>query len=155
MLYMLDTNICIYIIKRKPVQVIDKLRKYDLSDICISSITISELQYGVEKSQKKHQNRLALAKFVAALEILPYDEFAASCYGSIRAFLEKSGKPIGAMDLLISAHAKSLNCTLVTNNQKKFREYLIYRLKTGYKLKGNQSHAKLLKPRRSNRRLCF
>ncbi len=118
MLYMLDTNICIYIIKKKPNQVIDKLRKHNLSDICISSITLSELQYGVEKSQKKQQNKLALAKFVAALEILPYDDLAASRYGTIRAFLERSDKIIGTMDLLISAHAKSLNCTLVTNNPK-------------------------------------
>lgn len=131
MLYMLDTNICIYIIKKKPVQVLNRLRKHDLSDICISSITLSELEYGVKKSQKKAQNKLAVTRFVAPLEIMAYDDRATVQYGAIMATLEKTGKPIGAMDLLISAHARSLNCILVTNNEKEFSRVPDLLIETG------------------------
>jgi len=122
MKYMLDTNICIYIIKRKPVKVIKHLKKIPFPNIGISSITLSELEYGVEKSQRKAQNKIALAQFITPLEIAPYDELAAKHYGEIRVLLEKRGQPIGTLDLLIAAHALSLNATLVTNNEKEFRK---------------------------------
>ena len=120
MIYMLDTNICIYIIKQKPKEVIDKFKKMKENDICISSITYSELLYGAEKSSNVKKNLLALTMFLSNIEILPYDENASSEYGLIRAELEKNGKPIGPLDMLIAAHAKSLNIKLVTNNVKEF-----------------------------------
>ena len=119
--YMLDTNICIYIIKKKPENVINRFRQLPISSIAISSITLSELEYGVMKSERVEQNRYALTQFVAPLEILPYDDEAAQYYGNIRACLEKQGTPIGALDMLIAAHALSASCTLVTNNDKEFK----------------------------------
>jgi len=92
-----------------------------IADVGISSITLSELEYGVAKSQKPQQNKLALAEFLAPIEILPYDDMAAEQYGEIRALLEKKGTPIGSLDMLIAAHALSLNSILVTNNESEFR----------------------------------
>ena len=118
--FMLDTNICIYIIKKKPEQVLGQLKNARISDIGVSSITLSELAYGAEKSSRPDQNRIALAEFFAPLEILSYDDMAAQEYGKIRVYLERHGTPIGSMDMLIAAHALSLNCTLVTNNEREF-----------------------------------
>ncbi|MFQ5638898.1 MAG: type II toxin-antitoxin system VapC family toxin [bacterium] len=120
MRFMLDTNICIYIIKKKPENVLNRFQKTSVADIGISSITMSELAYGVEKSLKKEQNKIALLLFISPLEITPYADPAAQHYGEIRSALEKIGQPIGALDMLIAAHARSLNVTLVTNNTKEF-----------------------------------
>jgi tRNA(fMet)-specific endonuclease VapC len=117
---MLDTNICIYIIKKKPVYAIKRFRKARISNIGISSITLSELVYGAVKSSNPEQNHLALAQFVAPLEILSYDHKASHYYGDIRYHLEKKGTPIGALDMLIAAHALSAGCILVTNNEREF-----------------------------------
>ena len=121
MKYMLDTNICIYIIKRKPVDVLARFKQTDISQISISSITLSELFYGVSKSSKPAQNQIALAQFVAPFEILPFGDEAAQYYGDLRANLEKKGRTIGSLDMLIAAHALSNACTLVTNNESEFR----------------------------------
>ncbi len=121
MKYMLDTNICIYIIKKKPIKVIKKLKRHKISDIGISSITLSELEYGVQKSQYPHRNKLALLEFIAPLEIYSFDENSANIYGSIRADLEKKGEIIGPLDLFIASQAIALNCTLVTNNIREFK----------------------------------
>ena len=121
MRYMLDTNICIYIIREKPIKVLKKLCTFDLSDIVISAITHSELEYGVAKSNRRKENHEALIKFLAPLEIVPYDDKAAAYYGQIRTHLEKKGTVIGAMDMLIGAHAKSIPVTLVTNNMGEFK----------------------------------
>ena len=118
---LLDTNICIYIIKKKPDQVIERLRNTRVPDVGVSSITLSELEYGVAKSARPEQNKLAIVEFLAPLEILPYDDMAAQEYGKVRVYLEKQGTPIGSMDMLIAAHALSLNCILVTNNESEFR----------------------------------
>jgi tRNA(fMet)-specific endonuclease VapC len=118
--YMLDTNTCIYIIKRKPVEVIDRFRQLRISQVGISSITLSELEYGVMKSSRPEQNHLALAQFLAPMEILPYDDAAALHYGKLRVHLEKHGTPIGSLDMLIAAHALSTGCVLITNNEKEF-----------------------------------
>jgi tRNA(fMet)-specific endonuclease VapC len=122
MKFMLDTNICIYIIKQKPQKVLEHFRRYLAGDIGISSITLAELQYGVAKSRHVLENQEALKEFVLPLEIAQFDEEAARAYGTVRAGLEKSGKPIGAMDTLIGAHALSLGLTLVTNNTKEFKQ---------------------------------
>lgn len=121
MKFLLDTNICIYLIKRRPHSVIARLRHCGQEEVGISSITVSELEFGVHKSSRPVENRLALAEFLAPLEILSYDGTAAARYGEIRAALEKQGQPIGAMDLLIAAHAVSRHLTLVTNNEREFR----------------------------------
>ena len=120
MMYMLDTNICIYMIKQKPRQVIEKLISMNKADLCISSITYSELLYGAEKSLNIAKNLLALTMFLSNIEILPYDENASVDYGFIRSDLVKKGKPIGPLDMLIAAHAASLRMILVTNNEKEF-----------------------------------
>jgi len=117
---MLDTNTCIYIIKRKPPDVIERFKRTEISEIGISSITLSELLYGVSKSSRPEQNQLALTQFIAPLEILPYGDDAAQYYGDLRAHLEKQGTPIGSLDMLIAAHALSIACTLVTNDEKEF-----------------------------------
>lgn len=118
--FLLDTDICIYLIKHKPPQVIARLRELPLSTVAISSITLSELEYGVMKSSRPKQNTFALMQFAVPLEILPFDDLAAREYGYIRSFLEKQGTPIGSLDTLIAAHALALDCILVTNNQKEF-----------------------------------
>ena len=120
MKYMLDTNICIYLIKHKPADLLERFRQTDISEISISSITLSEFFYGVSKSSKPEQNFIALTQFAAPLEILPFGGEAAQYYGDLRAHLEKKGTPIGSLDMLIAAHALSLSITLVTNNEKEF-----------------------------------
>ena len=122
MKYMLDTNICIYIIKQKPLKVLKHFRRQAVGDIGISSITLAELRYGVSKSLHVEKNRLALDEFVLPLEIADFAEREAGEYGVLRAELEKAGKPIGSMDMLISAHALALGVTLITNNTKEFRQ---------------------------------
>lgn len=120
MRFMLDTNTCIYIIKRKPPNVIERFRQTEISQIGISSITLSELLYGVSKSSKPEQNKMALTQFIAPMEIMPYDDEASQYYGDLRTHLERQGTPIGSLDMLIAAHALSLDCTLITNNEKEF-----------------------------------
>ncbi len=121
MKYMLDTNICIYIIKKQPDDVLCRFKSVRAGDICISSVTLSELAYGVQKSQHQKKNMDALQEFILPLEIAPFDDTAAFFYGEIRENLEKKGTPIGSMDLLIAAHAQSVDLTLVTNNSKEFQ----------------------------------
>ena len=118
---MLDTSICIYLIKNKPIEVREKFNFYEVGEVCISSITVSELYYGVQKSQMIEQNERALALFLAPLNIALYDEHAAIEYGKIRATLEAKGTGIGSLDMLIAAHAKSLGLLLVTSNIKVFQ----------------------------------
>lgn len=117
---MLDTNICIAIIKKKPKNILQKLSDYQIGDICISSVTLAELRYGVAKSKYIEKNRVALDEFILPLEVADFDELATHYYGTLRANLEKQGIPIGPLDTMIGAHALSLNVTLVTNNTKEF-----------------------------------
>ncbi len=118
--YLLDTNICIYIIKKKPESVRQRFLKIPIGQIGISSITLAELHYGVKKSASPEKNLEALNQFLVPLEIYDFDFFGAMEYGDIRSGLEKMGLPIGPLDNLIAAHAKSLGFTLVTNNEKEF-----------------------------------
>jgi tRNA(fMet)-specific endonuclease VapC len=120
MKYILDTNICIYIIKQKPEKVFERFNELTLGEVCISSITLAELQFGVAKSLKPEKNQSALNHFLVPLEIVDFDSTAAIEYGKIRYLLEKKGQPIGSLDTLIAAHARSLNLILVTNNLKEF-----------------------------------
>ena len=121
MKYILDTNICIYIIKKKPEQVIRKLSKIDPSTIALSAVTWSELVYGAEKSENREHNLDALNDFVVPFEILPWTITEAKTAGEVRARLAKLGTPIGPFDCQIAAHALSLDLILVTNNEKEFK----------------------------------
>lgn len=117
---LLDTNICIFIIKQQPAAVLKRFLEFQVGDIGISSITLSELRYGVAKSAHWEKNSKALDEFIIPLEVAPFGEEAACVYGNIRATLEKAGTPIGSMDMLIAAHAVSLGIPLVTNNIREF-----------------------------------
>jgi tRNA(fMet)-specific endonuclease VapC len=117
---MLDTNICIYIIKHQPSSVVDRLVALPTEEVGISVITVAELCYGASKSGRPERNHQALNEFLYPFEIALYDEPAAKAYGTIRSALKKKGQPIGPMDLLIAAHALSLDVRLVTNNAKEF-----------------------------------
>jgi tRNA(fMet)-specific endonuclease VapC len=120
MKFLLDTNICIYIIKNKPPQVFEKFLTLEFGTVGIFSITLAELNYGVAKSTNIEKNQEALLKFLTPIEILDFNFEAAEEYGKIRSDLEKKGTTIGSLDLLIAAHAKSLNTVLVTNNESEF-----------------------------------
>lgn len=120
MKYLLDTNICIYTIRKKPAQVIACFNEHDVGDIGISSITAAELWYGVEKSTQRKKNIKALEQFLFPLEIVSFDTVSAITYGAIRSLLERKGKPIGSLDTLIAAQALSLGVVLVTNNEREF-----------------------------------
>jgi tRNA(fMet)-specific endonuclease VapC len=120
MRYLLDTNICIYLIKIRPHQVLEKFNAYSVGEIGVSSITVAELQYGVRKSQHPVKNQQALRQFLLPLVIADFDEQAANAYGEVRAVLEAQGTPIGPLDTLIAAQAISLDVTLVTNNVREF-----------------------------------
>jgi tRNA(fMet)-specific endonuclease VapC len=116
--YLLDTNMCIYIIKQKDTAVLRKLQSFKEGEVAISSISIAEFEYGVAKSAQSQRNRLALASFLIPFEVIDFDREAATDYGLIRAWLEKEGKPIGSMDILLAAQARSRGIVLVTNNEK-------------------------------------
>ena len=118
--FLLDTNICIYLIKQKPPEVLQKFKAYNVGDIGISSISVAELEFGVYKSQFPERNQQALEQFLLPLTIVDFDAGAAKMYGKVRAILEKQGTPIGSLDTLIAAHALSLQITLITNNVKEF-----------------------------------
>lgn len=117
--YMLDTNIVIYVIKRRPIEILEVFNSH-AGQMCISSITLAELLHGVEKSSMIQKNLRKVEDFVSRLEVLPYENTAASHYGDIRADLEKKGTVIGVNDLHIAAHARSEGLILVSNNVHEF-----------------------------------
>ncbi|CAA6815720.1 MAG: Unknown protein [uncultured Sulfurovum sp.] len=117
---MLDTNICIYIIKNKPKSVKERFREFEIGELCISTITVSELMYGAFKSEHKEKNLKAIESFLMPFEIVDYDFMASIEYGKIRAYLEKKRQVIGNMDMQIAGHALALDLVLVTNNTKEF-----------------------------------
>jgi len=119
-MYMLDTNICVYLIKHNPLQVRAQFEKRRPGDVLLSSIVLAELMYGVSKSQYKERNLAALEMFLMPLDVVPFDAHATGIYGDIRADLERLGQVIGGNDLFIAAHALGLNATLVSNNLKEF-----------------------------------
>lgn len=119
MKYLLDTNICIYIINQKPQKVLERFLQFQIGDIGLSCISACELAFGVQKSGSE-RNRVALETFLSPLEIAPLDESVMWHYAQLRHDLQQKGTPIGALDMLIAAHALSLNVPLVTNNTKEF-----------------------------------
>ncbi|MCD4720605.1 MAG: type II toxin-antitoxin system VapC family toxin [Desulfobacula sp.] len=120
MRYLLDTNICIYLIKRRPLEVLERFMQHSPQDVAISTITLFELQYGIEKSQYRQRSENALAKFLLPLNLIDLDRSSAIEAATIRAQLERKGMPIGPYDLLIAGLARSLDMILVTNNTKEF-----------------------------------
>jgi tRNA(fMet)-specific endonuclease VapC len=120
-MYLLDTNTCIFIINKKPTQVLERLQKAIKKKVYLSSISIAELQYGVYKSTNTEKNRIALTEFLAPFEILKFDDNDAEVFGRIRADLKKKGTIIGPYDLLIAAQAISKGLILVTNNIDEFK----------------------------------
>lgn len=118
---MLDTDICIYIIKRKPSRVVSRLEKLKPGELAMSAITFAELVNGAKKSKYVEANMERLNDLSELIDVRSFDRTAALSYGSVRSSLEKRGEVIGGNDLLIAAHALSLNWTLVTNNEKEFR----------------------------------
>jgi tRNA(fMet)-specific endonuclease VapC len=119
-LYMLDTDTCSYIMKRSNDAVLKRLQKLPVSDVCISVITKSELLFGVEISPRRQQDEVALNAFLRYVEVVDFHDAASVHYAKIRADLKKLGMMIGANDLFIAAHARSLGLTLVTNNTREF-----------------------------------
>ncbi len=113
---MLDTNMCIYLIKKQPQSVLERFAEFPVGEVGISVVTLAELEYGASKSRHPVKNRAALDQFIAPLEVADFDREATVVYGRIRAALEARGRPVGAMDLLIAAHALSLGARLITNN---------------------------------------
>lgn len=132
--YLLDTNICIYIMNQRPLKIIHKFKQFNVGDIGISTITVSELQYGAVKSKNPKLNVQRVEEFLAPLELLPYDHNAANFYGEIRYNLEKKGQVIGPLDMLIAAHALSNDIILVTNNEKEFQRVNNLRIENWIKL---------------------
>lgn len=117
---LLDTNVCIHVIRRRPPGVLRRFEGYEVGDVGVSSVTAAELHYGAERSSRREQNLEALSRFLLPLEVLAFGPEAAAAYGRVRAALEKVGNPIGPLDTLIASHAVSLGVTLVTNNTREF-----------------------------------
>jgi len=125
--YMLDTNIVIYVIKRRPIELLDIFNRH-VGQMCISSITLAELLHGVEKSSMPDHNMRQVEDFISRLDVLAYGSKAAAHYGEIRAELEQKGTPIGVNDLHIAGHARSEGLTLVSNNLREFERVEALRL---------------------------
>jgi tRNA(fMet)-specific endonuclease VapC len=121
MRYLLDTDACIELIRKRSERILARLRRCRIGSVGISSITLAELFYGVARSSNPERNLIALTQFCAPLQVLPFDDRAASVYGRVREALERRGFPIGPLNTLIAAHALSLRSVLVTNNEREFR----------------------------------
>ena len=119
--YLLDTNICIYVIKEKPLAVLNQMQSRQPGQIAISTITLAELEYGIARSHYPERNRVALLEFLFPFTILDFDQRAAFEYGQIRSLLESRGTPVGPMDLLLASQARSHKLILVTNNVREFQ----------------------------------
>jgi len=119
-MYLLDTNICIYIINKSPSHIVKKIKTFKANQIKLSAISVAELEYGIAKSIFREKNKVALIDFLSGFDILPFDDTDAEVFGLIRADLEKRGKVIGPYDMEIAAQAIARNLTLVTNNTSEF-----------------------------------
>ncbi|AVQ11278.1 Twitching motility protein PilT [Leptospira santarosai] len=120
-MYLLDTNICIFLIKKKSQKLLDKLKKNFNKGLYISSLTLAELEFGIENSEQKEKNRVSLIEFLSIFEILPFVQSDAQAFGILKADLKKSGNPIGSIDALLAAQALSRALVLITNNTKEFK----------------------------------
>jgi len=120
MKYLIDTNICIYILNNRVEGSAQWIKNAGLENVCVSSITVAELEFGLAKSEKYDETQSAIYKFLSGFNIIDFDLNAAQSYGRLRAELQRQGKPIGAMDMLLAATALAKGMTLVTNNEKEF-----------------------------------
>lgn len=120
MKYLLDTNICIYLIKRKSPEIIHELEKVGFENVYLSTITVAELEYGVANSCRQQEAQVALLEFMLSFTVLDFTQSSANCYGRIRKELKDKGEPIGEMDMLIASIALANNLTIVTNNEREF-----------------------------------
>ncbi len=121
MKYMLDTNLCIDIMRERSPSALEKLQAVHPRDVCVSSVTLSELEYGACRSSNPAKNRLLIAEFMTPIDIAPYDDTCALYYGRVRSELESQGRRIGPLDTMIAAHALALDAILVTDNEREFR----------------------------------
>ena len=121
MIYIIDTNICIYLINKKHEYLLKKFESFKRSEITVSAVTVAELEYGIAKSLYPEKNRLALVEFISSFEIIPFKNEDTQSFGLIRAYLNKNGTPIGPYDLQIAAQCLTRNLILVTNNEKEFK----------------------------------
>ena len=119
-MYLLDTNICIYAIKKKPIYVLEQIKDKSRLGIYISALTVAELEFGIENSTKIEENRIALLKYLSLFNILPFDDKDAIPYGKLKSRLRKEGQIIGPIDMLLAAQALSKDLIFVTNNTKEF-----------------------------------
>ncbi len=119
-MYMLDTNICIYLIKKKFTSLQSKVMEKDPFDLTVSAVTVAELEYGIARSLYPQKNRVVLMEFLAPFQIIPFNEKDCENFGFIRAYLNKKGTPIGPYDLQIASQCISRDFCLVTNNVKEF-----------------------------------
>jgi tRNA(fMet)-specific endonuclease VapC len=119
--FLLDTNICVELIRAKSLEVQRRFRRHPVETIALSSITLAELQFGVVQSQQPTRAAAALMKFLTPIVIVNFDHVAATAYGELRSSLESAGTPIGPLDTLIAAQALAHDLTLVTNNEREFR----------------------------------
>ncbi|MDR0230567.1 MAG: type II toxin-antitoxin system VapC family toxin [Dysgonamonadaceae bacterium] len=126
-MYLLDTNICIYIVNKHPLKIMERIKNLNPQEIKISSITVAEMEYGASKSESREMNRSALKRFLSSFEIINFDTMDAEIYGMIRAELERNGNVIGPYDMQLAAQALRWDCIFVTNNIKEFQR--INRLK--------------------------
>jgi tRNA(fMet)-specific endonuclease VapC len=120
-MYLIDTDICIYLIKYRDARLRSKVESHAPYDLSVSAVTVAELEYGVAKSARVRQNRMALRKFLSAFEIIPFDDRDAEQFGLIRAFLQRKGTPIGPYDLQIAAQGLARGWPVVTNNENEYR----------------------------------
>ena len=127
-MYLLDTNICIYIINKRPSSVVEHIKQLTPSQIHLSAVSLAELEYGVSKSKNRDKNRLALLDFISAFDIVPFDDSDAEIFGIIRADLEKKGQIIGSYDMQIAAQAITKDLILVTNNTREFERIVNLKL---------------------------
>ncbi|MGD0390089.1 MAG: type II toxin-antitoxin system VapC family toxin [Tepidisphaeraceae bacterium] len=118
---MLDTTVCVDMLRRPARPNLQRFKRLNLDQLCLSAITFAELVYGVWRSSDPVRNERAVLDFCAALEVAPFDDRAAEVYGQVRSQLEQAGQPIGPLDTLIASHALALNVTLATSNEKEFR----------------------------------
>jgi tRNA(fMet)-specific endonuclease VapC len=118
--FLLDTNICIFVIKQKPIAVLQRFSQYSSDELGISTITLAELRYGADKSSNPSRNHSALDLFLSPLAIMDFDSECSEYYGKVMAELERCGRPIGPLDTMIAAHALRLRVPVVTNNTKEF-----------------------------------
>jgi tRNA(fMet)-specific endonuclease VapC len=119
--YMLDTSICVELLRGRAARAFDRLKRHGVDEVAISSIAFAELQHGAAKSARPAHHAALLAQFCAPLAILPFDNRAAETYGAVRVGLEQGGIPIGPLDTLIASHAMSLGLTIITSNEREFR----------------------------------